>query len=162
MHHYFQYKTSLGIITIYAHGHAITMVKFGPLSKNVKTSCEETTTIKRAAKQLQEYLSGKRKKFELELALQGSPFQVATWRALQKIAYGETKSYGDIARALGNPNASRAVGGACNKNSIPIFIPCHRVIGSNGSLVGFSDGIATKKKLLEIERVHFHEARTSL
>jgi len=116
----------------------------------VKT--EETKVLQEARKQLQEYFNGSRKKFNVPLNPHGTAFQQKVWKALQEIPYGQTRSYGEIAAAIGNPKASRAVGGANNKNPIMIFIPCHRVIGADGSLVGFGGGIEVKKYLLELEQ----------
>lgn len=107
-----------------------------------------------AAKQLGEYFAGKRRAFELRLAPTGTRFQRAVLEALQRIPYGETRSYAEIAKAIGNPRAVRAVGAANGRNPLPIVIPCHRVIGSNGSLTGFGGGIETKRFLLDLERRH--------
>lgn len=107
-----------------------------------------------AARQLKEYFAGKRQTFDLELAPTGTRFQRAVLHALQRIPYGETRSYADIAQAIGNPRAVRAVGAANGRNPLPIVIPCHRVIGSNGSLTGFGGGIEAKRFLLDLERKH--------
>lgn len=103
------------------------------------------------AKQLHEYFRGERQSFDLELAPRGTDFQRLCWSALQHIPYGETRSYSDIAREIGRPAAVRAVGAANGANPIPIVIPCHRVVGSNGSLTGFGGGIETKRWLLALE-----------
>jgi len=103
------------------------------------------------AEQLQEYFRGERQSFDLKLAPRGTDFQLACWRALQRIPYGETRSYSDVAREIGRPAAVRAVGAANGANPIPIVIPCHRVVGSNGSLTGFGGGIETKRWLLALE-----------
>lgn len=107
------------------------------------------------AKELDAWFAGRVQKFALPLAPRGTDFQLAVWNALQEIPYGETTSYGELARLLGKPSAFRAVGAANGANPIPIVIPCHRVIGSNRSLTGFGGGIPTKRWLLD------HEARTS-
>jgi methylated-DNA-[protein]-cysteine S-methyltransferase len=112
----------------------------------------ESPLIKKAAAQLAEYFDGKRKTFNLPLAPQGTVFQTKVWKALQNIPFGETRSYGEIAAAAGNPKASRAVGMANNRNPIVIIVPCHRVIGHNGSLTGFGGGIDLKRLLLELEQ----------
>ncbi|MGK2926770.1 MAG: methylated-DNA--[protein]-cysteine S-methyltransferase [Lysobacterales bacterium] len=104
-----------------------------------------------AARQLAEYFAGERRSFDLKLAPHGTRFQLAVLQALQGIPYGETRSYADIARTVGNPKAVRAVGAANGRNPLPIVIPCHRVIGSNGSLTGFGGGIETKRFLLHLE-----------
>ena len=103
-------------------------------------------------RQLTEYFKGRRQKFSIPLLLEGTDFQKAVWRQLQKIPFGQTASYGDVARAVGSPRAFRAVGNANNKNPIPLIIPCHRVIGSDGKLVGFGGGIWRKHWLLEHEK----------
>ena len=103
-------------------------------------------------RQLDEYFKGKRQKFSVPLILEGTGFQKAVWRQLQKIPFGRTASYGDVARAIGRPQAFRAVGNANNKNRIPLIIPCHRVIGSNGKMVGFGSGIWRKEWLLDHEK----------
>lgn len=103
-------------------------------------------------RQLDEYFAGTRKAFDFPYRLHGTPFQKAVWAALREIPYGETRSYKDIAKAVGRPNAFRAVGMANHANPIFIAIPCHRVIGTNGSLVGYGGGLEMKKALLELER----------
>jgi len=103
-------------------------------------------------KQLKEYFSGKRTEFQLKLNPQGTDFQKKVWNALSKIPYGKLCSYQDIAKAIGNPKACRAVGMANSKNPIPIIIPCHRVIGANGKLTGFASGLELKEKLIKLEQ----------
>lgn len=112
----------------------------------------ETPLIRLAFMQLSEYLAGKRKEFSLPLEPEGTEFQKKVWRALAEIPYGTTRSYREIAKETGNEKAARAVGMANNKNPIPIFIPCHRVISSDGSMAGYYGGIAMKKKLLDLEK----------
>jgi len=141
-------KVDLGIAD---NGDAITGVFFGrKLPVSLKKA--ETPLIQKAAVQIEEYLNGKRKKFSLPLALQGTEFQMAVWQALQKIPFGETRSYKDIAASIGRPKAVRAVGMANNRNPISIIIPCHRVIGHDGKLVGYGGGLPLKQRLLELER----------
>ena len=111
----------------------------------------ETPLIKKAARQLEEYFAGKRREFDLPLIFEGTAFQKLVWEALLTIPYGETRSYGDIARQIGNPKGSRAVGMANNRNPISIICPCHRVIGADGSLVGYGSGLENKKYLLGLE-----------
>lgn len=113
---------------------------------------KETSLIKNTKQQLDEYFAGKRKKFDIPIKLDGTDFQIKVWKELLKIPYGETCSYLDIAKRIGNPKASRAVGMANNKNKIIIIVPCHRVIGSNKKLVGYACGLEVKEKLLELER----------
>ncbi len=113
---------------------------------------EETELIKKAATQLNEYFQGKRTVFDLPLDYEGTPFQIKVWQELQKIPYGQTRSYKEIAKAINNPKAYRAVGNANNHNRIMIIIPCHRVIGSNNKLVGYAGGLKMKEMLLSLER----------
>ncbi len=101
--------------------------------------------------QLEEYFAGKRRRFDLAIAPEGTPFQREVWSALTKIPYGRTVSYGELASRLGRENASRAVGAANGSNPIPIVIPCHRVLGANGSLTGFGGGLDIKRRLLDLE-----------
>jgi methylated-DNA-[protein]-cysteine S-methyltransferase len=105
--------------------------------------------------QLNAYFAGDLEVFDLKLAPRGTPFQLAVWKKLCEIPFGETISYGELARRIANPNASRAVGLANGSNPIPIVIPCHRVIGSNGKLTGYGGGLPIKEKLLALERKQF-------
>jgi methylated-DNA-[protein]-cysteine S-methyltransferase len=112
---------------------------------------EDKGPFKDVIRQLDAYFEGKLKDFDLPLVLNGTEFQLLVWRDLRKIPYGETVSYGQLARRIGSPDAARAVGLANGSNPIPIIIPCHRVIGSNGDLTGFGGGLPVKKKLLALE-----------
>jgi methylated-DNA-[protein]-cysteine S-methyltransferase len=112
---------------------------------------EDKVPFKEVIRQLEAYFKGILTDFDLPLALDGTDFQLLVWRNLQKIPYGETVSYGQLAKKIGNPTAARAVGLANGSNPIPIIIPCHRVIGSNGDLTGFGGGLPVKKKLLALE-----------
>lgn len=103
--------------------------------------------------QVEEYLQGERREFSVKPELKGTEFQKAVWRKMMKIPYGETKTYTQIAAAIGRPKAARAVGSACGKNQFPIIIPCHRVVATNG-LGGFTLGLETKKQLLKLEQKH--------
>lgn len=113
---------------------------------------EPSALSARADAQLREYFAGTRKSFDLPLAPQGTDFQMRVWQALLNIPYGETRSYKQLAAEVGNEKASRAVGGALNKNPIAIIVPCHRVVGSDGSLAGFAGGTDLKAALLALER----------
>ena len=113
---------------------------------------QHSELLKAACHQLDEYFQGKRRQFDLPLGYVGTPFQESVWRELQKIPYGETRSYEDIAVGIGNPKAVRAVGQANNRNPILLLIPCHRVIHKSGDISGFACGIETKKYLLDLER----------
>ncbi|AYG79513.1 Methylated-DNA--protein-cysteine methyltransferase [Streptomyces hundungensis] len=104
------------------------------------------------ARQLEAYFTGQLTAFDVDLNMLGTPFQQRVWHQLQQIPYGETRSYGELAEALGNPNASRAVGLANGKNPVGIIVPCHRVIGANGSLTGYGGGLDRKQRLLAFER----------
>ncbi len=112
---------------------------------------EDATPLRQAVEQVEAYLAGDRTLFDLPLAVAGTPFQRSVWALLQTIPLGETWTYGDLARALGKPTAFRAVGAANGANNLPLVVPCHRVIGSDGSLTGFGGGIETKRWLLAFE-----------
>jgi len=148
----FYYSYQLCDIGIAEEDGAICRVFFNNSKTPDSIEKAETPLIKKAARQLAEYFDGKRKVFNLPLALHGTNFQNEVWKALQNIPYGETRSYGEVAAIAGNPKASRAVGMANNRNPIVIIIPCHRVIGHNGSLTGFGGGLELKRQLLELER----------
>ena len=113
---------------------------------------EDRAPLKETTRQLQAYFAGELTNFDLQLAPEGTPFQLAVWHRLCDIPYGKTISYGQLASRIGNPKASRAVGLANGSNPIPIVIPCHRVIGSNGKLTGYGGGLPIKEKLLALER----------
>lgn len=153
MRNIFYFNTKIGEIGIEENGTAVTKVYFvnDDLKKEIVRK-KETTLIKEAIKQINEYLEGKRNSFDLLLEPEGTEFQKKVWNALKEIPYGETRSYGEIAKTIGNEKAARAVGMANNKNPIMIIIPCHRVIGANGKLVGYSGGIDIKEKLLNLEK----------
>lgn len=150
---YYTKQTPIGLITISEEQGFVTSLSFkqkvfnGKWDKNVLSE-----VLKDAFEQLEEYLEGKRKEFDLPLNPKGTSFQQKVWSCLYKIPYGETRSYKDIAEQIGDINSCRAVGNANNKNPIPIFIPCHRVIGTNGDLVGYAGGLDLKQKLLQIEK----------
>lgn len=112
---------------------------------------EDAAPFRTAITQLGEYFAGERRRFDLALAPRGTEFQRRVWRALTEIPYGRTISYGELARRIGNPSASRAVGLANGANPLPIVVPCHRVIGADGSLTGFGGGLPIKRKLLALE-----------
>jgi len=148
----FIYETAIGKIGIAEKDGAITNVFFGRTVTPNEYVIEETPLLKKAAHQLNEYLSGKRITFDLPLYPEGTPFERSCWDALLTIPYGKTLTYGEQAVQVGNSKASRAVGRANGLNPIAIFIPCHRVIGANGSLTGFAGGLEMKKRLLTLEK----------
>ena len=139
---YIVFNSPIGEIKVVEDQEKIIEIKF---VKDEKVINSETEILKLAKKELEEYFCGKRKNFTF-------PFKVDGSEALTEIPYGETCSYKDIARKIGNENSQRAVGGANNRNKLPIIIPCHRVIGSDGKLVGYAEGLEIKQKLLELER----------
>lgn len=115
---------------------------------------EDKTPLHEALEQVAAYFRGERTSFDLPLAPEGTPFQLRVWQALREIPYGQTITYGDLAKNIGKPSASRAVGAANGRNPLPIIVPCHRVIGSNGNLTGFYGGVHLKAGLLELEQRH--------
>lgn len=119
---------------------------------NKTTANEESTALETSFKrELEEYFEGKRKDFDVEVMLDGTEFQKLVWEELRRIPYGETASYGEIARRIGRPKACRAVANACRQNKVWILVPCHRVIGSDGSLTGYAGGFEAKRFLLDLE-----------
>ncbi len=118
-----------------------------------ESTWQESWLLDEAARQLEEYFAQKRQNFELPLAPKGTPFQQKVWQTLQKIPYGQTRSYQEIAVMINSPKSCRAVGGANHHNPVMIIIPCHRVIGKNGSLTGFGGGLSMKEALLQIEGI---------
>ena len=146
------YDTNIGKICIMENGTEITHLLFRDDSIKDEVIVNETPLIKEAKLQLDDYFNGKRKDFDLPLAPSGTEFQLKVWTALQNIPYGETKCYSEIAEIIGNSKASRAVGLANNRNPISIIIPCHRVIGKSGKLVGYGGGLETKEYLLNMEK----------
>ena len=151
MINYFCYDTEIGTIKISENDRKIIGLGFSDLKKENEIE-KETELIKKAYTQLEEYLSGKRTEFDIEIEMIGTEFQKKVWKELLNIPYGETRSYKDIAIAIGNEKACRAVGNANNKNPIAIIVPCHRVVGSDGSMTGYAGGLNIKEKLLKIEK----------
>ena len=145
-------SSPVGPLTLESDGQAITGLYFQRRDGGLPG--EQLPLHRQAAAQLAEYFAGRRKTFSLPLAPRGTEFQRLVWQALLTIPYGETRSYGEIAAAVGRPRACRAVGMANHRNPISILIPCHRVIGSGGALVGYGGGLAIKEALLRLEREH--------
>jgi methylated-DNA-[protein]-cysteine S-methyltransferase len=154
MMYYCYFDTPIGELLLAGEADALSMIGFpqGAMRRDPEPDWiynEDPFGVVR--EQLAEYFSGERQDFDLPLALQGTEFQVSVLEALQGIAYGETTSYGAIAKQIGRPKAVRAVGAANGRNPIPIIVPCHRVIGSSGDLTGFGGGLDTKAALLRLE-----------
>lgn len=151
----YYYDTPVGRILIREENGKITNLDFEKVDKNFEL--KETYILKEANKQLNEYFQGKRKNFDLDISIKGSEFQVTVWNNLKTIKYGQTLTYKELAIKVGNNNASRAVGNANSKNPIPIFIPCHRVIKSDGGIGGYlgssKEGIKIKDYLLKLEKM---------
>lgn len=146
-------STIFGTFLIEVEDEAV--VRLGKCSELLPISNEKETPLSaKVYAQLSEYFNGERKSFDFPFKMEGTPFQKKVWSALCEIPYGETRSYKEIAIAIGSPKACRAVGMANNRNPIAIVIPCHRVIGSNGDLVGYAGGIEVKKALLKLEAEH--------
>lgn len=137
----------IGILTLESDGSCVISLRFGDQRRGMP-SCP---VLEQAAQELAEYFSGARRVFTVPLSLRGTEFQRMVWGQLARIPYGETATYAKVAAEIGKPSACRAVGNANNRNPLPIFIPCHRVIGANGSLVGYAGGVAAKRTLLELE-----------
>lgn len=146
---YFKYQSAIGSLTFCEEEGKIIAISthYTPERGNE----EETEIIRKAYTQLTEYLDGKRKVFDLPLAPKGTDFQKQVWQALCKIPYGQTRTYKQIAEAIGNPKGVRAVGMANNRNPLIIVVPCHRVIGSNGKMIGYAAGVDKKEFLLRLE-----------
>lgn len=150
MKFWYSYQTKIGTIFIKEEENKISQIGILKQEK-IEEERKETALIKIAYYQIQEYLEGKRKEFDLPLLMKGTTFQRKVWNALTTIPYGETRSYQEIAKQIGNEKAVRAVGGANHNNPIMIVVPCHRVIGKNKKMVGYAGGLELKEKLLEIE-----------
>lgn len=142
-------KTPIGPLTLQADEVAVTAIRFGAGGAQ-----DASPLLDAAEAQLREYFAGARRTFDLPLAPHGTAFQQRVWAALRAIPYDETRTYGELAAAIGSPNASRAVGMANHRNPIPIIIPCHRVIGANGTLTGYAGGLEVKQKLLALEGIN--------
>jgi methylated-DNA-[protein]-cysteine S-methyltransferase len=149
-------ETPIGLLLLAGDREAIRFIRFPKKGKTQKPEPDwqesSSGAVREAVKQLREYFAGHRTEFDLPVSPDGTTFQRAVWRQLQNIPYGQTISYGELARRVGNPKASRAVGGANHANPIPIVIPCHRVIGANGKLTGFGGGLPIKEALLALEQ----------
>jgi O-6-methylguanine DNA methyltransferase len=139
-------------LRLIASGAGIRAIQFAPFPESGTQPNRANPLLAEAARQLHAYFAGSLRGFDLPLDLAGTEFQRRVWLELTRIPYGETRSYQDVARAIGAPNAVRAVGAANGANPIPIVIPCHRVIGASGKLVGYGGGLPLKRRLLALER----------
>ena len=153
---YASMESPVGKLLIVGDGEAVREIRFGGDGRR-SAGVEDGwrcggAVVEEAKKQLDEYFDGRRRAFDLPLAPSGTRFQLRAWRALQEIPYGATCSYGEQARAMGQPQAVRAVGAANGRNPIPIVVPCHRVIGGDGTLTGYGGGLHVKEFLLDLER----------
>ena len=142
-------KTPIGPLTLEADENAVTAIRF-----SAGGAQDASPLLDAAEAQLREYFAGARRTFDLPLAPRGTAFQQRVWTASRTIPYGETRTYGELAAAIDSPNASRAVGMANHRNPIPIIIPCHRVIGANGTLTGYAGGLEIKRRLLALEGIN--------
>ena len=142
-------NTLLGELTLASTGKGLASIDFGSRVPPGGTIDLESNRI--VIRQIEEYFQGKRTEFDFPLDFSGTPFQVSVWQELLNIPYGETRTYGEIAKKLGKPGAARAVGMANHDNRIPIVVPCHRVVGHDGSLTGYAGGLHIKRQLLTIE-----------
>lgn len=150
------YKTissPIGSLTLTEQDGALCRLDFGSESGLAEAVPSDSPLLALAETQLREYFAGERREFSVPLVLSGTPFQREVWAALQKIPYGTTCSYGDLARAVGRPQAFRAVGGANHRNPVSIIVPCHRVVGQDHSLTGYGGGLPVKEFLLKLEGV---------
>jgi methylated-DNA-[protein]-cysteine S-methyltransferase len=151
------YESRLGPVLLAAEGDALVGVYFlgqkhFPAEVPAYCTARHGDVLERTARQLDDYFQGRPIVFDMPLALRGTPFQCAVWDALRAIPYGQTIAYGELARRIGRPRSIRAVGAAVGRNPISIIIPCHRVIGANGSLTGYAGGLDRKQALLELEK----------
>ena len=155
---YASMESPVGELLIVGDGEAVREIRFGEEGRRF-AEVEDGwrrggAVVDEARKQLDEYFEGRRRAFDLPLALSGTEFQLRAWRALQEIPYGATRSYGEQARAMEQPRSVRAVGAANGRNRLPIVVPCHRVIGGDGTLTGYAGGLHIKEFLLDLESRH--------
>ncbi len=154
MRHYCYYDSPIGKMLLVGMDGVLEELHFPNSTERLKVPedwQDNAASFKEALRQLREYFAAARREFDLAIAPHGTPFQERVWQELRKIPFGETASYGAIAERIGNPKACRAVGLANSKNPIPIIIPCHRIIGKDGSLTGFGGGLTVKQQLLDLE-----------
>ena len=159
--------TPLGTVRIVARGDAIAGVwfdgqKYDAVADDAWRESPGDPLLREGARQLREYFAGRRERFDLPLAAEGTAFQKSVWRAIAKVPAGRTASYGDLARRIGRPSAVRAVGAAVGRNPLSVVVPCHRIVGSDGSLTGYAGGLGRKRALLALERVEVEAAHDAI
>lgn len=143
-------ESPIGRLKLCADGDGLCALRFAATGEEM----DAAPVLLQAERELKEYFAGRRTAFSVPLSMHGTPFQMEVWAALRAIPYGETRSYGELARRIGRPGACRAVGMANHVNPLPILVPCHRVVGTDGHLTGYAGGLDVKKYLLELEGVH--------
>ncbi|MEM7183777.1 MAG: methylated-DNA--[protein]-cysteine S-methyltransferase [Spirochaetota bacterium] len=165
------YKTKFGVLLLGSWGEKLCLCdwqfrkKRAVIDKRIQQGLQtdynndKSATIVTAIQQVEEYFAGERKSFSLPLHLVGTPFQKAVWQALQEIPWGQTETYAGLSERMQNPKAIRAIATANGANALSLFVPCHRIIGANGDMVGYAGGVAVKRKLLEAEGVDFHKGQ---
>jgi methylated-DNA-[protein]-cysteine S-methyltransferase len=146
-------ESPIGWLLMVSDGVALTRLEMQPHAAPAE-GVRDADALRPVEEQLEAYFAGELTEFDMPLAPRGSAFQLAVWRALLEIPYGETASYGEIAAAVGRPDAVRAVGTTNGRNPIAVIVPCHRVIGADGTLVGYGGGLPRKRQLLELEAAH--------
>jgi len=152
------YQSPIGLIEIISDEDSITALSFVEEASDAHAAVAPDV-LQTALQQIEEYFQGKRREFQLSLGARGTGFQEQVWKQLREVPYGETACYGDIAAKIGNAKASRAVGGANNKNKIAIITPCHRIVGADGSLTGYAGGLWRKEWLLQHEKANKYNSK---
>lgn len=145
------YESPIGPLTLVGGPRGLRRLLFGGQAGRRHEDGHDALALTDAVGQLEEYFAGRRRRFELELDLPGTPFQLSVWAQLAAIPYGETQAYGELARAIGRPDRARAVGGAVARTPVPIIVPCHRAVGAHGELTGYLGGLPLKRTLLDLE-----------
>ena len=150
--HFTPLMSPVGELRLFGEGESLTRIDLPGRHGPVAEAVQDAAALAEPIDQLERYFAGELREFDLELAPAGGEFDLAVWEELGRIPYGQTTTYGAVAAAIGHPDSSRAVGAANGRNPIPIVLPCHRVIGASGKLVGYGGGLDTKRRLLELER----------
>jgi methylated-DNA-[protein]-cysteine S-methyltransferase len=145
------YESPVGALTLVSGPRGLTRLYFPGHAGPMDEASHDPDSLADAMAQLEEYFAGRRRRFELDLDLLGTPFQQSVWAQLAAIPHGETRAYGDLARAMWRPGRARAVGAAVGRTPVPIIVPCHRAVGANGALTGYLGGLALKRTLLDLE-----------